>query len=133
MALDALIDSNRLNTEMTATATAIRNKTGETEKIAWKSSTGFAEAINSIPTINNIGEFTAVFNNSDTVFGWMFVMGQTFEEFINSKYNNYGNVSNSNIAIKALLKITGTKIHMDGYNYYVLMDGNTQIKPTDTV
>lgn len=48
MAYDKVIDSGKLNSALTATANAIRSKTGKTAKIAWDESTGFASDVNSI-------------------------------------------------------------------------------------
>ena len=50
MAHDKLIDSAKLDGAMTATADAIRGKTGKTADIPWNESTGFASEIASIPT-----------------------------------------------------------------------------------
>lgn len=48
MAFDKLIDSAKLDAAITATAKAIRNKTGSSAKIAWNESTGFSSAISQI-------------------------------------------------------------------------------------
>lgn len=48
MAFDKLIDSTKLDAAITATAKAIRNKTGSSAKIAWNESTGFSSAISQI-------------------------------------------------------------------------------------
>ncbi|MBE6626106.1 MAG: hypothetical protein E7628_02840 [Ruminococcaceae bacterium] len=48
MAYDKIIDSAKLNSAMTATANAIRVKTGGTETIEWDESTGFASAVETI-------------------------------------------------------------------------------------
>ena len=45
MAYDKVIDSVQFEGALTATADAIRVKTGETEKIVWDETTGFSEAI----------------------------------------------------------------------------------------
>ena len=50
MAFDNVIDSEKLESEITATANAIRAKTGETSKIRWEENTGFATAVNAITT-----------------------------------------------------------------------------------
>lgn len=50
MALDKLVDSTQLNGALTATANAIRAKTGDSGTITWNSSTGFANAISDIQT-----------------------------------------------------------------------------------
>ena len=50
MAHDKLIDSAKLDGAMTATADAIRGKTGKTADIPWDESTGFASEIASIQT-----------------------------------------------------------------------------------
>lgn len=48
MALDKLVDSAQLDGALTATANAIRVKTGDSGTIAWNSSTGFANAVGDI-------------------------------------------------------------------------------------
>lgn len=45
MALDKVIDSAKLDGALTATADAIRAKTGGTSKIIWNETTGFSDAI----------------------------------------------------------------------------------------
>lgn len=56
MAYDKVIDSGKLNSALTATANAIRSKTGKTAKITWNESTGFASNVNSISTGGGGGE-----------------------------------------------------------------------------
>lgn len=48
MALDKIVDSAQLDGALTATADAIRDKTGGTEQIAWDAGKGFADAIAAI-------------------------------------------------------------------------------------
>lgn len=48
MAYDKVVDSAKLNSAITASADAIRAKTGDTAKIAWDESTGFSSAISEI-------------------------------------------------------------------------------------
>lgn len=48
MAYDKIVDSAKLDTAMTATANAIRGKTGGTDQIAWDETTGFASAVSGI-------------------------------------------------------------------------------------
>ena len=50
MAYDKVIDSSKLNSAMTATANAIRGKTGGTSQIAWDETTGFASSVEEIET-----------------------------------------------------------------------------------
>jgi len=50
MAYDKIVDSAKLDGAMTATADAIRGKTGKTADIPWDESTGFASEIASITT-----------------------------------------------------------------------------------
>ena len=45
MAYDKIIDSKKLNGAITATADAIRSRTGKSDKIAWDEETGFSGAI----------------------------------------------------------------------------------------
>ena len=48
MAADKLVDSAKLDSALTATADAIRAKTGSADKIVWNSETGFASVIEAI-------------------------------------------------------------------------------------
>ena len=48
MAFDTVIDKAQLESAMTATANAIREKTGDSGKIAWDGSKGFADAVSGI-------------------------------------------------------------------------------------
>lgn len=50
MALDKVIDSAELDAGMTATANAIREKTGSTDPIVWDTSKGFKSAVEGIQT-----------------------------------------------------------------------------------
>ena len=50
MAVDKLVDSTQLNAALTATANAIRAKTGSSVSIPWNLSTGFQTAVDEIPT-----------------------------------------------------------------------------------
>lgn len=53
MGFDKVIDSAQLETALTASADAIRKKTGRTDPIKWSSDTGFADAIKNIEANNN--------------------------------------------------------------------------------
>ncbi len=48
MSYDKIVDSAKLDAAMTASAAAIRAKTGDTAKIAWNETTGFSSAISQI-------------------------------------------------------------------------------------
>ena len=48
MAFDKVIDSAQLDAAMSYTATRIRNKTGDTNQIAWDSAKGFGDAVDAI-------------------------------------------------------------------------------------
>lgn len=48
MSFDKVVDSAQLNSALTAEANAIRAKTGESAKIPWNATTGFASAISAI-------------------------------------------------------------------------------------
>lgn len=48
MAFDKIVDSTALDTALTYTANRIRNKTGDTNQIAWDSAKGFGDAVDSI-------------------------------------------------------------------------------------
>lgn len=66
MAFDTVIDKARLETAMTASANAIREKTGSTEPIAWHPDKGFAEAITSIETGGGGSADEEWFNDGNT-------------------------------------------------------------------
>lgn len=59
MALDKLVDSTQLDGAMTATANAIRGKTGGSSQIAWDASTGFANEVSGISTGTDVSDTTA--------------------------------------------------------------------------
>lgn len=48
MAFDKVIDSTQLDAAMSYTANCIRNKTGDTNQIAWDSAKGFGDAVDAI-------------------------------------------------------------------------------------
>lgn len=48
MSYDKIVDSTALDTAMTYTANRIRNKTGDTDQIAWDSAKGFGDAVDAI-------------------------------------------------------------------------------------
>ena len=50
MAYDKVVDSTALDAAMTYTANRIRNKTGDTNQIAWDSAKGFGDAVDAITT-----------------------------------------------------------------------------------
>ena len=50
MALDTVIDKTKLESAMTATANAIRTKTGGTDSITWDTDNGFADAVSGLTT-----------------------------------------------------------------------------------
>lgn len=61
MAFDTLVDKAQLENSITATADAIRAKTGTTDKIVWDMDTGFTSAINELTSeqINTAGNIPA--------------------------------------------------------------------------
>ena len=75
MAFDKVIDSTKLNAGMTATANAIRAKTGGTSPIAWDEETGFKTAVEVIsseggvelPELNELAEPEEVFLGKDYI------------------------------------------------------------------
>ena len=50
MGIKKVIDAERLDAAMTATADAIREKGGTAEPIPWNELTGFSDAVGAIPT-----------------------------------------------------------------------------------
>ena len=68
MAYDTVIDKSQLETAMTATATAIRGKTGGSATLTWDQSKGFADSIAQIQTdINPSGTKTITTNGTHDV------------------------------------------------------------------
>lgn len=70
MAFDKLVDSAKLEMEMTATAVAIRNKTGLTDTIPWEDNTGFANAVAAITVGGGSSEdvrYVTFFNEDGTI------------------------------------------------------------------
>lgn len=53
MAFDKIVDSTALDTALTYTANRIRNKTGDTNQIAWDSVKGFGDAVDAITSGGN--------------------------------------------------------------------------------
>lgn len=67
MALDKIIDSAKLDGALSATADAIRNKTGATDSIPWDSSTGFKTAVESME-VGGSSEWGTVMPATDVAF-----------------------------------------------------------------
>lgn len=66
MPYDKLIDSKQLDGALSATADAIRAKSGGSSKITWDATKGFAEAIAASSSVKT-GTFTATYGNPSTV------------------------------------------------------------------
>ena len=62
MALDKLVDSSKLNAALTATAQAIRDKTGTSDLIPWDAETGFKTTVEAIAAANGSGGGSLVIN-----------------------------------------------------------------------
>lgn len=69
MAVDKLVDSTKLDAALEATADAIREKTGDTDDIAFDlaTETGFAEAVASIPSGGSILLYEADITIDDNI------------------------------------------------------------------
>lgn len=65
MALDKIVDSAQLDGALSATASAIRAKTGGTEQIPWDAATGFAAAVSAI-TAGGGGNTVQIGQNTKT-------------------------------------------------------------------
>lgn len=95
MAFDKVIDSTQLDAAMSYTANCIRNKTGDTNQIAWDSAKGFGDAVDAITSGGNPFEvfeslqYFGLSNNS------------TITEFVanlpnvTSLYNSFANARNT--------------------------------------
>lgn len=68
MAYDKVVDSAVLNGAMTATANAIREKTGSTEPIPWNETNGFKDSIEEVYEAGKKAEHDALWNEH-SVFG----------------------------------------------------------------
>lgn len=69
MAYDKLIDSAQLDSALTATADAIRAKTGGSAKIAWDAAKGFADAVGTLGKVATGTFVPAAYNSTITVSG----------------------------------------------------------------
>ena len=94
MAFDKVVDSTQLDAAMTYTANRIRNKTGDTNQIAWDSAKGFGDAVDAITGGNPFEafEYLEAFRLSKNI---------TFTEFVanipnvTSLYNSFANARNT--------------------------------------
>lgn len=66
MAFDTVIDKAQFESALTASANAIREKTGSTDSIEWLADKGFADAIGAIETGGGGGSDEEWFNDGDT-------------------------------------------------------------------
>lgn len=83
MAYDKVVDSAKLDAGMTATANAIRAKTGGTGKISWNSDTGFKTAVEEIQTGGGTEDLSAELAAQD-------VLISQLEEAVASKASGGG-------------------------------------------
>lgn len=71
MAFDKVVDSTALDTALTATADAIREKTGTADPITWLEELGFSEAIAGISAGGGVkiatGTYTVASNQNDVI------------------------------------------------------------------
>lgn len=85
MAFDKIIDSSQLDTALTATADAIRSKTGSIDPIVWNSETGFKASIESM----DVGDG----GNAESDIEWELVMPATDIVFVDGgEYITFENV-----------------------------------------
>ena len=62
MALDRVVDSAILDSAMVSTANAIREKTGNVERIAWNEAKGFSDAVGDVYEVGKKAEYEARWN-----------------------------------------------------------------------
>ena len=80
MAFDKIIDSTKLDQALTATADAIRSKTGSSDPIAWNSETGFKITIESMEVGGGgVSEWETVMSSTDITF----TDGGEYMDFVN--------------------------------------------------
>lgn len=82
MAIDKAVDSATLDTGMTATANAIRAKSGGSASIAWDAAKGFADAVAAIPTGGGGGGLLSV----NAMYEIIKAQGTAFPETIESPF-----------------------------------------------
>lgn len=91
MAYDKIVDSTALDTALTYTANRIRNKTGDTNQIAWDSTKGFGDAVDAISG----GGASEVYENLKYATKVSFAkatLPDTFEVTLPDKQTDYSNM-----------------------------------------
>lgn len=95
-----LVDATQLDIALTATADAIREKTGDSSQISWDTTSGFADAIDDIECMESadgvsFGTVLISFTiqHESGTYTYYAVDGMTWEEWVaNNTYNTYGYV-----------------------------------------
>lgn len=125
MAYDKVVDSAKLDAGMTATANAIRAKTGGTEKIPWDSATGFKTAVEEIQTGGGTEDLSAELEAQDALIS-------ALEEAVAGKAAGGGTVEPPNIQPLSVTE-NGTYAasgDVDGYSPIVVNVPKSEMPPT---
>lgn len=121
MALDKVIDSVKLDTALTETANAIRDKSGTTEPIAFDETQGFKAAVESIETGSGDNHYDTFWDNyqdngnRDMYYGAFPIQGWNDENY-NPKYVIKCSPTTNNAAndiFRNNTNITDTKVDID--------------------
>lgn len=118
MAVDKLVDSTQLNSDLTSVANAIRTKGGTSTQLAFPS--GFVSAINAIPSVGSATiSATSPINVSITVAGNMTVLTQ-YGKCTQNITSNSGDILCNNGVLQSGISIT---LPMDRINAYIDASG----------
>ena len=80
MAVDKLVDSTQLDTDLTSVANAIRTKGGTSAILAFPA--GFVSAIAAIPTGGGSSVISGTFTPSENAYGHTFEIGSSWSYFV---------------------------------------------------
>ena len=110
MAYDKVVDSAQLDAAMTYTANRIRNKTGDTNQIAWDSAKGFGDAIDGIPGASPpSGTINITENGTKNIAGYAEAL-VTVRNGTNNIHIEYENPSDISGAGNYITVVTGSDI-----------------------
>lgn len=128
-----LVDATQLDIALTATADAIRAKTGDSSQISWDTTSGFADAIDDIECIESADgvSFGTIPLITFTITGTSSAMpnqgtysaieGMTLADWVNSEYNIAGYVIDGNY-----IRPSSSSTYCYGKTH-IIIDGETLI------
>ena len=125
MAYDKVIDSAKLNSAMTATANAIREKTGDTNTILWNENTGFTSAVEAI---QNGGDNSLLLN---------LMTGEDIEfavsDYVAELDRDFGNIQNVSLLDVNTKRLDTNSIPISVQVLILRYDGVTTLASSGTV